>query len=54
MDTKDNKYLLLNMYSRLSTASTIVMLDDDSSVMRWSTDEYRCRENECSTRRVVK
>jgi hypothetical protein len=45
---------LLNMYSKFSTPSTTFMSHDESSVIRCSIELYKCLENECSIKSVVK
>jgi hypothetical protein len=45
---------LLNMYSKFSTPSTTFMSQDDSNVIRCSIELYKCLENECSIKSVVK
>lgn len=46
--------LLLNMYSKLRTPNTMFISHDCNKEIKCSTELYRCLENECSIRRVVK
>jgi len=43
----------LNIYSTSRTARTTIMSLEDSSVVRWSIELYKCREKLCSTSRAV-